>query len=491
MKKQDSQLRGRRDFIKQAGFLGAGLLAGTSSLPAVAQTTASSASSACNHDHQQTPFFGTHQAGITTPAQKHIYFMVLDLHSQDINEIKEMFQTWTKYSQKLTKGEMVEGYSENGYIPPKDTGEAEDLPTYNLTLTFGVSPSFFKKLNIEKFCPPELVDLPHFPRDQLREEYSGGDICIQACADDPQVAFHAVRNLVRVARSHITMHWSQSGFNSFDKHTPRNLFGFRDGTANHQQGEALDKVVWYQGNNWLKEGSFLIARRVQMFLETWDRTNLNEQQNTFGRYKQNGAAYGQKEEFDKVKETMENKMEDIVDELVKIHNENFKNKVEDKYFSEMMLSEQYEIYCLFNYTKENIFVEKLKKEDKNKILEKNQKEKTDLDKNEKFEKNVLGYVAFYGTIESIDIFEIAIKKEYQGQCFGEKLLTESMRNLLKNNKNSKIKNIHFSENKFLLEVNENNIKALKLYKKIGFEQISVRKNYYGNNENAIIMMKII
>ena len=184
-------------------------------------------------------------------------------------------------------------------------------------------------------------------------------------------------------------------------------------------------------------------------------------------------------------------MENIVNELVKIHNENFKNKVGNKYFSEMMLSEQYEIYCLFNYMKENIFVEKSKKEDKNKILEKNQKEKTDLDKNEKFEKNVLGYVAFYGTIESIDIFEIAIKKEYQGQCFGKKLLTESMGNLLKNNKNSEIKNIHFSENKFLLEVNENNIKALKLYKKIGFEQISVRKNYYGNNENAIIMMKII
>ena len=184
-------------------------------------------------------------------------------------------------------------------------------------------------------------------------------------------------------------------------------------------------------------------------------------------------------------------MENIVSELVKIHNENFKNKVGDKYFSEMMLSEQYEIYCLFNYTKENIFVEKLKKEDKNKILEKNQKEKTDLDKNEKFEKNVLGYVAFYGTIESIDIFEAAIRKEYQGQGFGKKLLTESMENLVKNNENVEIKNINFSENKFLLEVNENNMKALKLYKKIGFEQISVRKNYYGNNENAIIMMKII
>ena len=55
-------------------------------------------------------------------------------------------------------------------------------------------------------------------------------------------------------------------------------------------------------------------------------------------------------------------MENIVNELVKIHNENFKNKVGDKYFSEMMLSEQYEIYCLFNFMRENIFVEKLKKE---------------------------------------------------------------------------------------------------------------------------------
>ena len=184
-------------------------------------------------------------------------------------------------------------------------------------------------------------------------------------------------------------------------------------------------------------------------------------------------------------------MENIVDELVKIHNESFKNKVEDKYFSEMMLSEQYEIYCLFNFVRENIFIEKLKKEDKNKIFEKSQKEKTDFDKNEKFEKNMLGYVAFYGTIESIDIFEVAIKKEYQGQGFGKKLLIESMKNLIKDNENIRIKNIHFSGDKFLLEVNENNEKALKLYKKIGFEEIYVRKNYYGNNENAIIMMKSI
>ena len=178
-------------------------------------------------------------------------------------------------------------------------------------------------------------------------------------------------------------------------------------------------------------------------------------------------------------------MGNIADELVKIHNENFKNKVEDKYFSEMMLGEQYEIYCLFNFGEENIFVKKLENKSgkENKNLGENQKEEINFDKNRENEKNVLGYIVFYGTIESTDIFEVAIKKEYQGRGFGKKLLIESMKDLIEDKKNIEIKN------KFLLEVNEKNKEALKLYKKIGFEEISIRKNYYGKDENAVIMIK--
>ena len=178
-------------------------------------------------------------------------------------------------------------------------------------------------------------------------------------------------------------------------------------------------------------------------------------------------------------------MGNIVNELVKIHNENFKNKVGDKYFSEMMLGEQYEIYCLFNFGEENIFVKKLENESgkENKNLGENQKGEINFDKNRKNEKNVLGYIVFYGTIESTDIFEVAIKKEYQGRGFGKKLLIESMKDLIEDKKNIEIKN------KFLLEVNEKNKKALKLYKKMGFEEISIRKNYYGKDENAVIMIK--
>jgi len=173
-------------------------------------------------------------------------------------------------------------------------------------------------------------------------------------------------------------------------------------------------------------------------------------------------------------------MENIVDELTLIHNENFENKVENKYFSEMILNGQYEIYCLFNFGEENNKIIKLKKES-----DVDNEEVINLRKNNNTEKKILGYIVFYGTIENTDIFEIAIKKEYQGQSFGEKLLKESMEDIVKKNING-----NFSKNKFMLEVNEKNVKALKLYEKIGFERISIRKNYYGKNENAMIMMKI-
>ena len=145
----------------------------------------------------------------------------------------------------------------------------------------------------------EFKDLPHFPRDQIKDKYRGGDICIQACADDAQVAFHAVRNLVRKGRALITLKWTQAGFLPIGngKETPRNLFGFKDGTENPKNNNDFKNVVWYDKDNWLKNGTFLIVRRIQMHLETWDRTNLQEQENTFGRYKESGAPFGETDEF--------------------------------------------------------------------------------------------------------------------------------------------------------------------------------------------------
>lgn len=282
--------RSRRDFLKHSALVGAGLL----SAPVFALESRQIPQNAEN----QHPFYGEHQAGIITPAQKHIYFLVLDLDTHDIAKVKSIFQNWTAYSNNLTQGKNVKPYSENAFLPPNDTGEADSLSPQNLTLTFGVSPSFFSKLGIEKLKPAELKDLPHFPRDQLQAEYTGGDICIQACANDPQVAFHAVRNLVRVARGEVKMRWSQMGFNSFiDERTPRNLFGFKDGTANADTLKEQENTIWVQGG-WLEGGSYLAVRRIKMFLETWDRTHLRSQEETFGRHRDSGAGLGHQHEFD-------------------------------------------------------------------------------------------------------------------------------------------------------------------------------------------------
>ena len=291
----------RREFLKKAGIGGAGLALGLSGASAFFANKEQGSKNIAD-GQEEISFYGKHQAGITTPMQKNIYFVVLDLRTTDKNELIQLFKDWTDYSQKLVNGELVKKDGSNALLPPSDTGETVGLNPYRLTLTFGVSASFLTKLGLEKKRPKLFRDLPAFPKEQLREQYTGGDIVIQACADDEQVAFHAVRNLIRKGRNKVTMKWSQSGFAAIGDRmeTPRNLFGFKDGTANVTTEKDFDKVVWADSQDWMKNGSYMAVRRIIMHLETWDRTNLQEQENTFGRYKESGAPFGKKNEFDEV-----------------------------------------------------------------------------------------------------------------------------------------------------------------------------------------------
>ena len=288
----------RRDFLKKAGLVGAGVAVGASGIGSILGNSLGKMNDIAEGD-EEIKFYGKHQCGIATPVQKQAYFAVIDLNSEDKAAVIQMFKEWTDYTAKLMKGELVEPELSNHLLPPKDTGETVGINPYRLTVTFGVSPRFLDKLKLDGKKIEEFKDLPHFPRDQLKEQYTGGDICIQACADDAQVAFHAVRNLVRKGRSLISLKWSQAGFLPIGnrKETPRNLFGFKDGTENPKNENDFQNVVWYDKNNWLKDGTYLIVRRIQMHLDTWDRTNLQEQENTFGRYKESGAPFGEKDEF--------------------------------------------------------------------------------------------------------------------------------------------------------------------------------------------------
>lgn len=291
----------RREFLKKAGIGGAGLALGLSGASAFFANKDGESKKALGGD-EEIRFYGKHQAGITTAMQKSIYFVVLDLHTTDKDEIIQLFKDWTDYSEKLVEGNLVKKDGSNALLPPSDTGETVGLNSYRLTLTFGISSDFLSKLGLEDKRPKLFRDMPPFPKEQLRDAYTGGDIVIQACADDEQVAFHAVRNLIRKGRNKVTMKWSKSGFAAIGdrKETPRNLFGFKDGTANVTTEKEFDQVVWTDSKDWMAGGSYMAVRLVQMHLETWDRTNLQEQENTFGRYKESGAPFGKKNEFDEV-----------------------------------------------------------------------------------------------------------------------------------------------------------------------------------------------
>ncbi|HVV89334.1 MAG TPA: iron uptake transporter deferrochelatase/peroxidase subunit [Solirubrobacterales bacterium] len=254
------------------------------------------------------PFHGEHQAGIATPVQDRLHFASFDLETESKAELRKLMEEWTAAAAEMAAGKLIGDENRNQYAPPEDTGEALGLPPSNLTITFGFGPSIFDRpgLGLAARRPAELKPLPALPGDELNGLESDGDICVQACADDPQVVFHAVRNLARIGRGTVTMRWSQLGFGrtsttSRGQETPRNLFGMKDGTANikAEDTDAMDKFVWVDsGPAWMHGGSYLVTRRIRQVLEVWDRSALQDQEETIGRHKYSGAPLGEEDEFD-------------------------------------------------------------------------------------------------------------------------------------------------------------------------------------------------
>ena len=302
---------GAKGTSRRAMFTGAGLGAALAGLAGVAGGRAWEASQRPEEAILTVyPFRGDHQAGITTPAQDNMFTAAFDVSTTDVEELKTLLSDWAVAAEQMTSGELVGGQpSSNKQLPPKDTGEAWGYKPNGLTITFGVGKGLFvdadgkDRFGLAAKMPAVLKEgMPSFAGDQLHAAQSDGDLLIQACSNDAQVCVHAIRNLTRIAFGTATLRWSQVGYGrtsstSVDQETPRNLFGFKDGTNNIKAEDSTDQLnehLWVQKGDdaaaaWMTGGTYYVARRIRMLAEIWDRLRLIEQEQTMGRDKRYGA----------------------------------------------------------------------------------------------------------------------------------------------------------------------------------------------------------
>ena len=294
----------RRQMLAGSGLAGAALVAGAGTSAVAGADPAPSGQGATE------AFHGRHQAGIATPEQARLAFATFDVTGTDRAALAQLLTTWTRAADRMTSGRELAGAS-GAFAPPTDTGEALGLPPSRLTVTIGFGPTLFDgRFGLAPRRPAALTDLPAFPGDALEPGRSGGDLCIQACADDAQVAFHAIHNLTRLGLGTVTLRYLQTGFGrtasaGSSSTTPRNLLGFKDGTDNLVAADAaaMDKFIWVPDSSdqpWMHGGTYLVARRIRVHLEAWDRSTIGDQERTIGRAKVSGAPLGSAHEHDPV-----------------------------------------------------------------------------------------------------------------------------------------------------------------------------------------------
>jgi dye decolorizing peroxidase len=237
------------------------------------------------------PFHGAHQAGIVEPMQSSLYATAFDLTPGTGRPgLTALMKRWSAAAAAMAEGRTPPGLT--------DDQVALDAGPSSLTVTFGFGASLFPKAGLTDRLPSRLAALPPFPEDRLDRARSDGDLWVQVCADDPLVAFHAMRTLQRLAAGQAAPRWQMTGFSrapgaTARPMTGRNLMGQIDGTNNPKPGDAdfAARVFVPAGGQpaWMAGGSYAVFRRIRMLLDVWDQQSLEVQERTIGRRKASGA----------------------------------------------------------------------------------------------------------------------------------------------------------------------------------------------------------
>ncbi|HEY6526726.1 MAG TPA: Dyp-type peroxidase [Solirubrobacteraceae bacterium] len=252
---------------------------------------------------QRIPFDAFHQSGIITPKPAQATVVALDSVAPNRTALFEGLQAISSEARLLTQGEPV-GVAEID-DPPPDSGI---LGAYNapdsLSVTIGFGASLFDdRYGLAAKRPPQLTPMPSFSLDELDPTRTHGDVIVQICAGQRDTVVHTVRELMRAVAGHLTIRWMLDGFQTAvrdrdPKANTRNLFAFRDGTANPDvtNPAKMDELVWVRAKPdepaWTTGGSYMVVRVIRQHVEFWDRVGMLEQEQMIGRYRVSGAPLG-------------------------------------------------------------------------------------------------------------------------------------------------------------------------------------------------------
>jgi deferrochelatase/peroxidase EfeB len=254
------------------------------------------------------PFDGTHQSGILAPTQPQATFIALDSIAGNATQLFETLLDISSEARSLTQGQAV-GVAEIDE-PPPDSGilGPYDSPD-SLTVTVALGASLFdSRYGLARHRPRRLVEMPQFPNDEIDPTRAGGDVLLQICAGQRDTVVHTARELMRYVAGTLTVRWMIDGFQSA-KRGPhpnshaRNLFAFRDGTANPEAADdaLMNRLVWIQPGSgepaWTTGGTYMIVRTIRQHVEFWDRVGMLEQEQMIGRDRVTGAPLGGTSEY--------------------------------------------------------------------------------------------------------------------------------------------------------------------------------------------------
>lgn len=300
----------RRNILKGMGLALGGTVAGH--VPAYAKTPAyeqhsgqhvTDAPVSSNGFHQRQPFYGIHQSGITNPRPAHGLVAAFDVLVKTPDDLERLLRTLTARIVFLTQGGTPPALDPK--LPPADSGIiGPQIRPDNLTITVGLGDSLFENHSWLKPHKPKLLQrMTKFSNDALVADLCHGDLSLQFCANTPDTNIHALRDILKTMSDLVFLRWKQEGNVPVIPPSPdgevvsaRNFLGFRDGSANPDASDKalMNRLVWIsktqqQEPDWAINGSYQAVRIIRNFVERWDRTPLQEQEQIFGRKKMSGA----------------------------------------------------------------------------------------------------------------------------------------------------------------------------------------------------------